>query len=263
MVTARDTRRGWRRQERGGGRAPGSRRRRCVRRVAVSWPLSTAFFRRSHPRVHPVLHDVLVCVELGDVGTETAVSARAEGSGQGRTGEDGKGLPELGGGGGGRRAEVGPPGVCTAPRADEGALGLLEEMAAWGLSGLCRSQGIGPAGGGFPSLAQGKVRLSGHPTSYPQACQPPPAALVRLAGFRRTGRGAAPLPLRGCAPLLGPSLGSASPRSMDVRTEGQCPGWAWGGCPLGRGESSGGGSPPGAGVLRGQWARQASGPSWC
>lgn len=40
----------------------------------------------------------------------------------------GRGGPELGGGGGGGpRAGVRPPGVCTAPRAGEGALGLLEE----------------------------------------------------------------------------------------------------------------------------------------
>lgn len=207
MVTAR----GWRRQERGGGRAPGSRRQRCVRRVAASWPLSTAFCRRASGSTRRIS----VC-GAWRCGHRNSFLCQGRGQSVVRAGRvrTGRGGPELGGGGGGPRAEVGPPGVCTAPRADEGALGPLEEMAAWGLSGLCRSQGTGPAGGGFPSLAQGRVRLSGHPTSYPQACQPPPAALVRLAGFRRTGRGAAPLPLRGCAPLLGPSLGSASQPSF-------------------------------------------------
>lgn len=131
--------------------------------------------------------------------------------------------------------------------------------------------------------AQGGLGWSSRLTLYPQACQPPPAALVTPVGFRRTRREAASLPAEGLCTSLGPSLDSASPASVDVRPEGRCPGWAWGpessgggvlwgrsppgagvlwgGSPLGAGVLWGR-SPPGAGVLQGQWARQASGPSW-
>ena len=89
-----------------------------------------------YPRVHPVLLDVLVCVELGDVGAETAFSARAEGSGQGRTGEEGKGRPRAG-----KRRRRAQSRGQTARRLHGPA---------------CRRGSLGAAGGGLRPLLFGK-----------------------------------------------------------------------------------------------------------
>lgn len=141
MVTARDTRRGWRRQERGGGRAPGSRRQRCVRRVAASWPLSTAFCRRASGSTRRIS----VC-GAWRCGHRNSFLCQGRGQSVVRAGRvrTGRGGPELGGGGGGPRAEVGLPGVCTGPACGRGSLG------AAGGNGSLGSQRAVPVSGNRP-----------------------------------------------------------------------------------------------------------------